>query len=106
MDSAALPVNLVVATDVEQDDFFFGDQQSKGDAVAVGETDSMTTGKFPGEGMQRQTRLERINLQLADDLREAWLEVRVLLEESAGLTQEPLGYSDGVHQAGSSASIA
>ena len=61
----------------------FGDQQGKGHAVAVGETDGMTTGKISGEGVQRQTRLERVIMQLADYFREAWLEVRVLFEEPA-----------------------
>ena len=95
-----------MAADIKENDFLLGDQDGKGKAVAMGETDSVATLQSAAQGMQFQMRLKRVCLQIAEHLRKSWLQVRMLLEEFAGLTEKLMRADDGVHYSGSSASRA
>ena len=92
-----LAIYLVMAADIEQDDLIVGNQQSQGNAVTVGETDSMATRKFAGELMKSKSRLKRVLLQGGDDRRKAGFDVRVLLEKLPCLAKELLRSGNDKH---------
>lgn len=80
-----LPVNLIMTADIEQNNFFLGDEERKGNPVTVLKADCMAAVKPAGQRMKRQVRLERVGLQVGNYLYEAGYEVWVLFEESARL---------------------
>ncbi len=102
----ASPVHVIMAADVEQDDFLLCYEKREGNPVAVSEADGMAAGEFAAQGVKRKVRLERVVLQVCNHSCEAWLEVGMLFEEFAGLAQKLLRSGNGVHYTGSSVSRA
>ena len=45
-------VHLVMAANIKQDDFLFGNHQGQGNSVAVCEADGITSGKLAAQGVQ------------------------------------------------------
>lgn len=43
-----LPINLVMTADIEQYDLLVSNEEGQGDAIAIGEAYSMTTGELAG----------------------------------------------------------
>ena len=59
-----LPIDLVMAADIEQNDFLAGNHNGKGDAKAVGDADSLNTFKISLELVIFEVRLEWIIFEI------------------------------------------
>ena len=79
------PVNFIMATDIEEDDFLLCDEKRESNSVTVREADGMAAVEFAPQGVKRKMRLERVVLQVGNHAGEAWLEVGMFFEEFAGL---------------------
>lgn len=64
-----------MTANVKQDDLMLADQQSKSNAVGIGQSDGMASGKFSGELMKAEAWLKRVMLQSADGRSEAGFEI-------------------------------
>lgn len=64
----ASSIHFIMTPDVEQDYLFLGDYESKGDSIAMSQADCLATLQFSTEVMQFELRLERVPLQVFDDL--------------------------------------
>lgn len=42
------PIDLIMTADIKQNDFLGGDEESQGEAIAVGEADAMAAGELAG----------------------------------------------------------
>jgi hypothetical protein len=95
--TASLSVHLIVAANIKQDDFLFGNHQGQGNPVTISETDGITSGKLAAQGVQLQTRLEWIFLQVAEYFGKAWPQVGMFLEKFARLTNKLQRRNDDIH---------
>ncbi len=73
------------------------DQQSQSNAVGIGQSDGMASGKLTGELMKAEARLKRVLLQSADCRSEAGFEIRVLPEEPTCLPEKLFGCDNVEH---------
>lgn len=95
-----------MAAHIEEDDFLFGEQKSKGNAVVVGETDGVAACEPATQGMQVQMGLERIRLQVLEHFRKTRLQVGMLFEKLSSVAEKLPGGDEIVHYSVSSASRA
>ena len=47
----SLPIHLIMAADIKQNNFLVGNQESQGNTVAMGEADGVATLQFAAQGM-------------------------------------------------------
>ena len=62
-----LPIHLVMTADIEQDDFLVGNQNRKGNSIAVGYADGLNAFEIPSELVIFQVWLEWIFFQFTQD---------------------------------------
>lgn len=65
-----LPVHLIMAPDVQQDDFLVGYDNSQCDSIAIGKTDGLDAFELATKVVIFQVWLEWVVLQVADDIGE------------------------------------
>jgi len=90
--SCDLPVNLVMAADVEEDDLLVGDHDSQGNPVAVGDAHRLDSLQFTRQMVISQVGLERVDLQVAQGSGKLGTQFWVLVNElfrGAGKTGSP-----------------
>lgn len=92
-----LSIHIIVATDIEEDDFLFGYQNGKGYSVTVGKADGVTAVKFTEQRMQFQAWLERIFLKISEYFSKSCPQVGVFFEKFAGLTEKLPRRNDAEH---------
>lgn len=57
-----------MATDIQQDDFLVGHDNSQCDSIAIGDADGLNAFELAAEMVVFQVRLERVVLQIAEDI--------------------------------------
>lgn len=65
-----LPVHLIMAADIQQDDFLVRNGNGQCDSIAIGDADSLSAFELAAEMVIFQMWLERIVLQIAQDIGE------------------------------------
>lgn len=88
-----------MASDIEQDNFFLGDTKCQGDAVGMGDVDSMKPFEFSAERTQSKGRQKGIVFEIFQRLGEWLFESRV---GSRNLDDTPIkmaGRQQHIHQA-------
>ena len=93
----SLSVHLVMAANIKQDDFLFGNHQGQRNPVTISEADGITSGELAAQGVQFQTGLERVFLQVAELFGKAWPQVGMFFEEFSRLAEEWQRCNDGIH---------
>ena len=65
-----LPIHLIMATDIQQDDCLFRNGNGQCDSIAVGDADGLNAFELAAEVVIFQVWLERVVLQIAEDISE------------------------------------
>jgi hypothetical protein len=99
-------VNFIMTADIEQNNFALGDGNGQGDAIVVGDTDSLNSFKPAAKVMIGKMRRKRILGQIFNYLREAILEIRMFFQKFARTAHKMPRRNDGKHYASSSISRA
>ncbi len=95
--ASALPVHLIMAADIEQDDFLLRYENGQDDSIAIGEGDGLNVFELAPEAMVGKMGGERVLLEVVDELLKTFLQVRMLLQESARTAHEAPGRNNREH---------
>lgn len=71
-------IDIVMASDIKEDDLLFRNNQAKGDAVATGEADSLYPFEVAAKVVEAQMRLEWVLLQITKEGGNGRTQVRML----------------------------
>ena len=77
-----------MAANIKQDDFLCGNHQGQGNPVTVCEADGITSGELAAQGVQLQTGLEWVFLQVAEQFGKARSQVGMFYEKFARMVEK------------------